>query len=219
MFITIDPYYSTQFYNECKEALKNNQVPYKEFINIKAPYSWYFQLDQKPLMVNYDVATDSESRWMVNAVLPLRPNEEYLLIRRDNDIGAKAILRFVENEPLKEARLSNYAVFFTIKNRQEGEQLTKDYPGKVWFMGKYYNNKYRVCLAVHPVVKGFLEPSQILLEKTQDMTEPGRFESELNWRVFRQNDYLVKFTETPYFENGKFNRPKIQGELSSKFTL
>lgn len=219
MFITIDPYYSTQFYNECKEALKNNQVPYKEFVNIKAPYNWYFQVDQKPIMVNYDVATDSESKWMVNTVQPLRPNEEYLLLRRDNDIGAKAILRFVENEPLKQARTSNYAVFFTIKNRQEGEQLTKDYPGKVWFMGKYYNNKYRVCLAVHPVVKGFLDPGQILLEKTQDMQEPGRFEAELNWRVFRQNDYLIKFTETPYFENGKFVRPKIQGELSSKFTL
>lgn len=219
MLITIDPYYGTQFYNECKEALRNNQVPYKEFVSIKAPYNWYLQLDQKPIMVNYDIASDSESRWLISKVIPLRPNEEYLLLRRDNDVGAKAVMKFVENEPLKEARTSEYAVFFTIKNRQHGEQLTKDYPGKIWFMGKYYDNKYRVCLATHPVIKGFLDPDQILLEKTQEMQEPGRFESELNWKVFRRNDYLVKFTETPYFEGGRLVRPKILGDHSSKFTL
>jgi hypothetical protein len=219
MFITIDPYYTNQFYNECKEALKNNEVPYQEFINIKTPYNWYFKLDQKPLMVNYDEAADSELRWMVNTVKPLRPNEEYLLIRRENDKGGKSLLKFVENEALRTARESDYAVFFNIKNREQGEALTKDFPGRVYFMGKYYDNKYKVCLAVHPVVKGFLDPGQILLEKTQQMQEPGRFEAELNWRVFRQNDYLIKFTETPYFENGKYVRPKIIGEHSSKFTL
>lgn len=219
MFITIDPYYDTQFYNECKEALKNNGVAYKEFINIKTPYNWYFKLEQSPVLVNFDKATDAESRWMVNTVMPLRPNEEYLLLRRDNDKGSKALLKFVENEPLRVARESDYAIFFHIKNREQGEQLTKDYPGRVWFMGKYYDNKYKVCLATHQVVKGFLDQSQILLEKTQQMQEPGRFEAELNWKVFRQNDYLIKFTETPYFENGKYVRPKIQGEHSSKFTL
>lgn len=219
MFITVDPYYDTQFYNECKEALENNKVPYKEFINIKAPYYWYFKIDQPPIMVNYDQAQESEYRWMVNVVKALRPNEEYLLMRRNNDKGGKSLFKFIENEPLKEARLSDYAIFFTIKNREQGEQLTKDYPGKVWFMGKYYDNKYKVCLATHPIVKGFLDPGQVLLEKNQDMQEPGRFEAELNWKVFRQNDYLIKFTETPYFENGKYVRPKIKGENSPKFTL
>lgn len=219
MFITIDPYYSIQFYNECKEALKNNEVQYKEFINIKPPYNWYLQVDQKPIMVNYDESTDAENRWMINTVKPLRPNEEYLFLRRDNDSGAKALLKFVENEPLKAARESSYALFFHIKNREEGEQITKDYPGKIWYMGKYYNNKFRICVAVHPLIKGFLNPGQILLEKTQEHNEPGRFEADLNYKIFRGNDTLTKFTETPYFENGKYVRPKIKGDLSSKFTL
>jgi hypothetical protein len=219
VYITIDPYYDTQFYNECKEALKNNGVEFKEFINIKAPYDWYFQLEETPVMVNYDKATDSESRWMVNTVMPLRANEEYLLLRRDNDNGAKALLKFVENEPLKEARKSDYAVFFTVKNREEIESITKDYPGRVWYMGKYYNNKYRICLATNKIINNFLTKDQILLEKNKDLSEPGRFESELNWKVFRGNDQLIKFTETPYFEDGKYKRPKIRGDYSSKFTI
>lgn len=219
MFITIDPYYETRFYNECKEALRNNGVEFKEFISVKPPYDWYFQLDQKPIMVNYDEATDSEMRWMVNAVQPLRPNEAYLLLRRDNDNGPKALLKFVENEPMKIARTSDYAVFFTIRNREEAEKLTKDYPGKVWYFGKYYNNKYRVCLATNRTIRGFLDDKQILLERNKELSEPGRFEAELNFKVFRGNDMLVKFTETPFFEDGKYNPVKIKGELSNKFTI
>ena len=219
MFITIDPYYNTQFYNECKEALKNNQVEFKEFINIKPPYNWYFQVEQKPILVNFDLSTDAENRWMVGIIKALRANEQYLLLRRDNDVGVKALAKFIENEPLREARQSDYAIFFNIKNREEGEQLTKDYPGKIWFLGKYYNNKYKVCLATHPVVKGFLNPGQILLEKTQEHNDPGRFEADLNFKIFRGNDSLTKFTETPYFLDGKYVRPKIKGDLSSKFTL
>lgn len=219
-FYTIDPYYSTKFYNECREALKNNSVEFKEYISIKPPYNWYFSIDKEPVIVNYDEAsTSADTKYLVNKVNALRPNEEYLLVRRENDDGPKSLLKFVENEPLKEARTSDYAVFFTIKNRQQGEQLSRDYPGKVWFMGKYYDNKFKLCLATHRIVKGFLDPGQILLERTADLSEPGRFEAELNWKVFRQNDFLVKFTETPYFENGKFIRQKIQGEYTQKFTI
>lgn len=219
MFITIDPYYNTQFYNECKEALKNNNIEVKEFISIKPPYNWYFSLDQKPIMINYDELAYTEERWLVNKVQALRPNEEYILLRRDNDKGPNALLKFVENEPLKEARQSSFAIFFTIKNRDEAQQITKEYPGRIWYFGKYYSNKYKVCLATHPTVKNFIDRSQILLEKTQEHTSPGKFEAELNWKIFRGNDMLIKFTETPFFENGTYYRPKIKGDISNKFTI
>jgi hypothetical protein len=217
MYITIDPYYSIQFYNEALQSLKNNGVDYKEYIHIKTPFDWYLELDQKPIMVNYDELSEKETRWLVNTVKPLRPNEEYLLMRRDNDNGPKALLKFVENEPMREARKSDYAVFFTVKNREEIEQITKDYPGRVWYFGKYYNNKFRVCLATNSMVKNFINQDQILLEKTE--SEPGRFEADLNWRIFRGNDMLEKFTETPYFEDGKYNRVKIKSEVSGRFQI
>ena len=77
-FYTIDPYYPNSFYNECKESLKNNNVDFQEFINIKSPFEWYFRLDKEPIIVNYDKSSDSSSRWMVNIIKPLRPNEEYI---------------------------------------------------------------------------------------------------------------------------------------------
>lgn len=216
---TIDPYYSNQFYNECKEALKNNNIDFNEYINIKPPYNWYFELKQEPIIVNYDKATNSEERWMVGKVNALRPNEEYLLLRRDNDNGQKALLKFVENEPMREARKSDYAVFFTIKNKEDGLALSKDFPGKIWYLGKYYNNRFRLCLCTHKEIKGFLNEDEVLLESSKELSEPGRFESELNWKVFRLKDRLVKFTETPYFENGIFNPVKIKGSLSGKFNI
>ena len=219
MFITIDPYHDIQFYNEAKQALKNNGYQFKEFINIKTPYDWYLQVDQKPMMVNYDIASSSEERWLVNTVQPLRPNEEYLFLRRNTDNGPKALLKFIENEPMKAARTADYAVFFTIRNREEGETLSKEYPGKIWYLGKYYNNKYRVCLATHRTIRGFLNDNQVLLERNKELSEPGRFESELNFKVFRGNDMLIKFTETPFFENGQFRAVKIKGEIGSKFII
>ena len=34
-FITIDPYYDVNFYNQCKESLKNNKIEFTEFLEIK----------------------------------------------------------------------------------------------------------------------------------------------------------------------------------------
>jgi hypothetical protein len=35
-------------------------------------------------------------------------------------------------------------------------------------------------------------------------------ELELNFKVFKLKDRLKKYTETPYFEGGKYNPVKIQ---------
>jgi hypothetical protein len=64
-----------------------------------------------------------------------------------------------------------------------------------------------------------LNNKQVLLERNKELSEPGRFEAELNFKVFRGNDMLIKFTETPFFEDGKYNPVKIKGELSSKFII
>jgi len=218
-FVTIDPYYSNEFYTECKEALKNNSVEFSEYINIKSPYNWYFSVEEQPIMINYDRATGSQTRWMVSTVQPLRSNEEYLLLRKNNDKGRSSLLKYIENQALREARESDYAVFFTVKNREEIESISAEVPTNIWYMGKYYNNKYRVCLATHEIIEGFLRPDQILLTKNKELSEPGRFESELNWKVFRGNDYLIKFTETPYFKKGKYHKVKIRGDHSSRFLI
>ncbi len=217
MYYTLDEYYPISFYNEVKSSLKNNDIDYKEYISIKPPYNWYFKIDQKPIMVNFDELLKKDSRWLIQKVKPLKPNEEYLFQRRNDDTGPKAILKYTENKPLTEARKSDYSCFFNVKNKEELERISKEFPGKIWFMGKYYNNKFRVCLCNNKMIKNFIHPDQILIDTK--FKEPGRLEAELNFKIFRGNDMLEKHTDTPFALNGKMNYVNIKSEISGRFNI
>ena len=216
MFYTLDNYYSVKFYNQTIEALKNNQVKFKEFIDIKSPYNWYFKLtdDLKPIMVNYDEL--AKNRFLVQKVQALRPNEEYLLQRREDDGGAN-IKKYILNDAFKDAE--EYGILFHIKSKDELLRLSKQFPGKIYYIGKYYDNKFRVCLCNNKMIKNYIQPDQILLEKTPEMKEPGRFESEFNYRVLKLKDYIVKYPETIYALNGSLVRPKVFDTTNTKIFI
>ena len=216
MFYTLDPYYNTKFYNEAKEALKNNNVKFSEFLDIKTPYNWYYKLPDgiKPIMVNYD--EKEKSRFFIRKVQALRPNEEYVLQRRTDDTGAN-ITKYIYNDAFRD--ITDYGVFFNIKNKDELLRISKEYPGKIYYLGKYYDNKFRVCLCNNKMIKNYIEPSQILLEKTPEMKEPGRFEADFNYLVLKLKDYIVKYTETIYAENGSIIRPKSYDTTNTKIFI
>lgn len=206
MFYTLDNYYGVKFYNDTREALKNNQIKFKEFIEIKSPYNWYIKLDDnlKPIMVNYD--EKQKYRFLVQKVQALRSNEEYLLQRREDDAGTN-IKKYIFNDAFRDSE--EYGIFFHIKSKDELLKISKEFPGKIYYLGKYYDNKYRVCICNNIMIKNYINPGQILLEKTPEMKEPGKFEAEFNYRVLKLNDYIVKYTETIYAINGSLVRPKV----------
>jgi hypothetical protein len=210
MFITLDEYYPVHNYNEALEAMKNNGITPKEFISIKSPYHWYIEVPYKPILINYDELPESSERWIINKVQALRPNEEYLLRRRDDSTGANAMLKYTENEPLRESRLSEYSVFFDARNKEQLLQITKEIPIKIWYFGKYKNNKIRLCLCSNKMILNYLNPEQIILEKNTN--EPGRFEAELNFKIFRGMDMLQKYTETEYYLNGQQYKVSIKSD-------
>ena len=216
MFYTLDSYYNVKFYNETKEALKNNQIKFSEFLDIKAPYNWWYKLPEglKPIMINYD--EKEKSRFFVRKVQTLRPNEEYVLQRRENDTGAN-ITKYIYNDAFRDC--SEYGIFFHIKSKDELLKISKDFPGKIYYLGKYYDNKYKVCLCDNVLIKNYINPSQILLEKTPDMKEPGRFEADFNYYVLKLKDYIVKYTETIYALNGSIVRPKIYDSTNAKIFI
>ena len=209
-YFTIDPYYTNQFYNEAKEALKNNKIDFKEFVSIKPPYNFYFGLsdDLKPLLVNYDEISSAESRWLVNIVTPIQVVDEYLLLRRENDNSSNAIRKFIENEPLRIAHESKYACFFNVRSKAQILEISRlYYPFRIWYFGKYFKNRYRLCLTFDENIKNFIPAEDILLEKnSSEYNEVGRFEATLNYKVFLQKDRLIKFSMTPYIENGIYVR-------------
>jgi len=215
-FITIDAYYDVNFYNQCKEALKNNSIKFTEFIEIKSPYRWFFKLEDtiKPIMINYDEI--NKNRFIVRKVQALRPNEEYLLQRRGSTEGSN-ITKYIYNDAFEDSK--DYGVFINISSRDELLRLSKEFPGKIYYLGKYYGNRFRVCLVNNSMIKNYINTSQILLEKTPDMKEPGRFEAEFNYKVLKHNDYIYKTTETIYAQNGSIIRPKVFDTTNTKYFI
>lgn len=220
MFITIDPYYDINFYNEAKEALKNNNIPVKEYISIKTPFNWYFDLDREPMMVNYDKIDSSNERFIVNKVQTLRPNESYLLMRRGDSNTSTGVQKYIENQPLKESRESEYSVFFNAINKDQLQKITKELPVKIYYFGRYYNNIYKVALCNNKMILNYISRDSILLERNKnEYKELGRFEADLNYKIFKMKDHLQKYTETAYFENGFYYPVKIKSDRTDAVSL
>lgn len=211
---SIDNYYDVQFYNQTKVALANNDVDFMEFISTHSPYIWFLATEQKPIAINYDQVESGRVRYLVTKVKANSPSEEYRLFRRG---GQKLgdMIHFIENEPLKEARTREYSCFFRVKNKQELLDISKVYPGKIYYFGKYFNNKYKVCLALSETILGFVDGSDVLISN-KGLDKPGEMEAELNFKVFRKQDYLIKYMETPYALNGKYKNVTIQGDRAYK---
>lgn len=203
-YVTVDEYYNTSQYNEMLQALVNNNVPFSEFIHIKPPFNWYIELFQEPIMVNFDKISKQELKYLVNKVEGATPNDDYLLQRRDSMNGVKAFKHYTINEPLAKANKSDYACFFNVKNKTQMEELSKEL-GELWYFGKYYNS-IRVGLCLNKMIKNKIDPSDILVEKSKDVTQ---MELDLNFKVFRLKYKLRKFTETPSFKNGLYKPVKI----------
>ena len=215
-FITIDPYYDVNFYNQCKESLKNNKIEFTEFLEIKSPYRWFFKLSNeiKPIMVDYDEL--DKNRFLVRKVQALRPNEEYLLQRRGSSEGTN-ITRYIYNDAFNDAK--DYGIFINISGRDELTRLSREFPGKIYYLGKYYGSRFRVCLVNNPMIKNYIQTDQILLEKTPDMKEPGRFEAEFNYKILKHNDFIYKTIETIYALNGSIIKPKVFDSTNAKYNI
>jgi len=231
---TIDPYTNVVQYNEAIQALRNNKVQFRQLISLRAPYQWYLELPYAPLLVNYDTLEKSDSRYIVTKVQPIRPADDWQLLRRESN--AQDLPKYIENTPLTEARSSKYALFFNATSFDSMKIASKALPGvKIWYFGKHQGSKYKIGLCTNKLILNFLPQNSVLLEKDatskgfkeiggsegtggnagNNYTKPGFFEADLNFRVFKGKDYLKKYSETPYFLNGEYHQVKFQGTLDN----
>jgi len=202
---TLDEYYDINFYIQGIQALRNNGVEYKEYIMTKAPYNWYIDSDDLPIMVNYDKLPNNMQKYIINKVEPATPSDEYILARKDAFEGIKGLRECGLNKPLIQANKSDYACFFKVKNRDQLLKLS-DTLGTIYYFGKYYNNT-RVGLCFNKMIKNYVTVDDIMIEKEKNATQ---MELDLNFKIFRLNDRLRKFTETPSFKNGKYYPVKVK---------
>lgn len=201
MFITIDPYYTLPEFHKVVSAMKNNGVTPKLFIDTRTPYNWYFQVQEPPLLVFYDVLNSQNERYLANVVTPCVSSDEMVYFRRDKGLSKG---RYVLNDAFRDAQNSEYACFIDLQSKEECLELSRKLCCKIWYLGKYLN-KFKICLVTSEYVKNFVPQERILLEKTSDI--PGRFEAELNYEIMYRKDRIVKFAQTPYFENGVYVTP------------
>lgn len=219
MFITIDPYYDTQFYNQCKEALANNGVPYHEYILSIPPYNFYFDVLNPPTFINYDTIANQHVKWLVNIVKALKPSDDYIYARRDSFVNTDALHQYAVNDALRSAEKTGEGIFFT-GTREEILRISSLYPRKIYYMGRYFNRKYKVFFTDNLLVMNLLRPDQILVQskKFKSVTE---LEVDLNWGIFHGKDRLVKISETPFILGGAYyaQQLSVRPDLTDKYVL
>jgi len=201
---SIDAYTDYQVYNSALNALTNNRHDFIETIQSKAPYYYYIHLDNndKPLLVNYD---EMQNREWINAltkVLPLTPNDEYLLYRRTDKISS--IFRDVVNNDAFNDALGKDCIIFNELNRDRVQTLSKSIEGKVYALGKYFS-KYKLYMCFDKSINNYIKPGDILVQGK--FSKVGELEKKINYDILRNKEKIIKYSKTVYFEDGKINIP------------
>lgn len=208
IYITFDPYYEADEYNDFLTAASNNGIEYNEFISVKPPYLWYVQLDidDAPRFVNYDLLSSSAEKFIVNKMRPRNPNEAYQLLRRNTD-NSKDIERFVSPKPFIEAKKQDYVCFFKAFNKNELLKLSTALGNsKIWKVAKT-KHKGTIYMTFNPYIKGLIPQDYIFFEKTNkgEFNKVGQLEYELNHKHLVTEKLDGKGMELEYFQNGKYH--------------
>ena len=207
MFVSIDDYYDVDFYNDSLMALAENDVQFTEHILFKDKIPKFcIELPREPLMIHYNVVRLEHEKSLVSKVIPLDANSSVTPYRKKVDFGKGIRPEMYLNDALSSIEVGKYAAFVDIKSQEEAIALSKEIPLRIYFLGKYLN-RYKVCLITSDYFVPKLKPSQILLELSEK-SSVVRFEQDFNFRILQRKDRLVKYSKTPYFENGVFFKPR-----------
>ena len=202
---TIDPFVNNVQYNESIQTLQNNGIKYLEWVSIITPFNFFFTLEngQKPIMVDSEEATLTVWKNVVSKTQPLAPTDIYTLYRRGSK-GAN-IQDYILNDAFGRAHKSKKVVIFYYKNKEQLLELSKSY-GRIYALGKYLNGRYRIGMCFDSRIKNVIAPSDVLLEKSGKHSGVGTLEADINYNVLRNREKIIKYIQTPYFDNGKFRQ-------------
>lgn len=212
MLVSIDNFYNVDFYNKCIQALLNNKIPVKQFIS-STTLKWFLDVPYPPVMLNYEVLPENERRFLLSKAIAVYPSDQYRLYRRNGDVRTFNPF-MVRADYMTDDK--QYACFFHLKNQYDGHTLSKALNTTIYYIGKYYNNRYRICVCLDPAIRPLLSSGDVLYEKTEKESWV-KTEIDINQRVFMLRDYLMKFTVTPYFKGNKFETPPYYGAFQKRF--
>lgn len=207
MIWTIDADYDLQEYNKVLSALEAHSIPYTEYINTKN-YSFYIETAQEPWCLNYTEIDSQFSYFLVSKVKTLQSNEIIKYTRRSEHKG-KSALKLAYNDALESVR-GQYIYFFHLTNKEKAKELSREI-GKIWYFGKYLNNRYFVFMSSNQYL-----PKYVKLDDILSSGLPLEAEMQLYYQAFNRQDRLKKYTQTPAYDNGAYIRPKVLAPFFSK---
>jgi len=216
MYIGFDNYYDVKEYNSFKNAAKNNNIEFEEYIRIRAPFNRFLKISDKrdlPSFVNFDYASVSDIKWLVSSIKAVRPNEEYLLRRREGkDVS---YWNYILPKPLQNAHKKEYIMVFKAMDFTEMIQYSRALGNtKIYKWGKSEKKGYDIYYCFNPYIKGLIPLSKVLMEfgpgadsglkkDTVMPKTPGDLEYYLNTFVLVKEKLENKTFEALYFQNGK----------------
>lgn len=221
LYISFDNYYDVDTFNSFKVASKNNGIEFEEYLRVRPPYTRWLKMKSKndlPSFVNYDIATVSDKRWLVSVVKPTKPNEEYLLRRReglDNQYW-----KYILPKPLQDTKKIKYIMFFNSNDFTELSKISKELgKSKIFKLGKTTKTKnLTIYYTFNPLIQGLIQQSNILMEFGERAIgngaikysktvpdNPGEMEYYLNYFVLINEKLENKTLEAEFWFNGNIN--------------
>lgn len=204
-YITFDDNYNITQYNDFITNLKNNKIPFKEYVSVKPPHNFYIGVDEKylPVFLKYIEAPKSIDRWLVEKVTAFLPSEELFLKRKLSD-SPVMFEKFISPKIFQDIQFNDYACIFRYKNKEELIKMTRELGIQVWILGK--QREWNLAFSYNKFIKNYINLNWILLEKTKpsEYAVPGMFEAELNYKKLVKTKLTNKYINYPYYDNGKY---------------
>ena len=204
MLWSIDKNYSIEFYNQILKTLQFKNIDYNEYISTKN-YKFYIETAQDPFILDYETIDPQFAYFLVSKTKYLQSQDSIKYTRR-NEHSGKSALKLAYNDCFTELK-DSYVYFIHIPNTAKAKTLSRDI-GKLWYMGKYVGNRYKVYLTNNQYIPRFV--------KIDDILASGNVldaEMELYYSAFNRLDRLKKYSRTPYFKDGEYFRPKVLAKI------
>lgn len=205
MIFSFDDFYNTDFYNTTIEHLFELGIPFKEFLHIKS-YKWYLDCEIDPTILKYDEISGTSKRLLISKTIPLTSSDEYKYRRRQANSSSSAAISLCFNDAYN--YFKDFISFIWLDNNESARELSK-HIGRIYYFGRYFSNRYRVYGCKNSYLKNFVNPERILSEGSIVQAE-----LKLNYSIFKLQDFLEKYSQTPYWDSGLYFAPNV---LAKKF--
>lgn len=195
--------YDIKLYNEFLNNLKNHNIQFNEYVNSR-DYKFYLETNEIPFILNYNELNNNSRMFLISKVQGVNTQDIYNY-RRTKLSNSRENLKLCINDAYQYFlnKKSEYFYFIHIQNKEKAELLSKDI-GRLYYFGTYLNNKYKIYLSNNQYLTNFIGIEDILAG-SDDLFE---LEMNINYNIFRLQDRIKKFSQTPYRENGTTILPK-----------